>query len=226
MNKEWLDFINAEMKKDYMVSLKSFIDSERQSNVVYPAANITFNHMNLCPYERLKVVIIGNAPFCENVNDGLAFSAFGHIHPEDNKNIIYEAFRDYFKAWNNTSEIKNKLYPTGQLTEWAKQGVLLVNSIYTCTDKDRFAHRDKGWETFNENLIEKLNDYHLPLVFINKCTIKDYTNKINPRKHLIINGNDANWCTKANDFIHKRNVPISQQHCQLKINWMTKSIDV
>ncbi len=226
MNKEWLDFINAEMQKDYMVNLKSFIDSERQSNVVHPSANITFNHMNFCPYDRLKVVIIGNAPFNDYINDGLAFSVIGHNHPEENKNIIYEAFRDYFKAWSNTGEIKNKLFPTSQLTEWAKQGVLLVNSIYTCTDKDRFAHKDKGWETFNENLIEKLNDYHLPLVFINKCTIYDYTFKINPKKHLIINSNDVNWCTKANDFIRNRKVSIDQQHYQLKINWLTKPLNV
>lgn len=226
MNKEWLDFINAEMQKDYMVSLKSFIDSERQSNVVRPSSDITFNHMNLCPYDKLKVVIIGNAPFNEYTNDGLAFSVIGHNHPEENKNIIYEAFRDYFKAWNNTGEIKNKLFPTSQLTEWAKQGVLLVNSIYTCTDKDRFAHKNKGWETFNENLIEFLNDYYLPLVFINKCNTYDYTHKINKRKHLIIQENDFNWCTKANDFIRNRKVPIEQQYHQLKINWMTKPANV
>lgn len=224
MNKEWLDFINEEISKDYMIKLKSFIDLERASNKVFPSSNLTFNHMNLCPYDRLKVVMIGNAPFDKDINDGLAFSCVGSsIYPEDNKNIIYEAFRDYFKAWGTSTEVKNKLFPTGELKEWAKQGVLLMNSVYTCVENNRYAHKNKGWEIFNENLISFLNNYHLPLVFINKSDY-DYNCKINPRKHLIIK--DDKWCNKANDFIRDRKVPIVEQYLQLKINWTTRQINV
>jgi uracil-DNA glycosylase len=224
MSPEWLSFIQQEMSKDYMVKLKAFIDSERQTKVVYPDSSLTFNSMALCPYERLKVVIIGDAPFTQDLNDGLAFSAKGIHTPEENKNIIYEAYKDHFKAFHKAENARQKLFPTNQLIEWAKQGVLLINSVYTCTNTDRNAHKNKGWETFNEALIYHLNDYNHPLVFIQKCQTS-YISFINPRKHLVISGDDDKWCTKANDFIAKRDVPVTLQHLQLKINWMTKNLD-
>ena len=224
MQKQWLDFIQQEVAKDYMIELKTFIDSERATKKVFPDSSLTFNHMDLCPYDRLKVVIIGDAPFASNINDGLAFSCIGNVPPEENKNIIYEAFRDYFKAWNTESKVKNMLFPTNQLTEWAKQGVLLINNTYTCTEGDRFAHMARGWHTFNHALIDLLNQYHLPLVFINKSNT-DYRSKIQ-QKHLYLTSEEYNWCTKANDFIRKRNVPATEQYHQLKINWTTKACNV
>lgn len=223
MNKEWLDFLQQELSKDYMVELKKFIDTERQTKKVVPDSSITFNYMNLCPYDRLKVIIIGDAPFPEG-NDGLAFSYNGFNPPEENKDLLYEAFRDYFGAWPNNVEVRKRLFPTTNLMEWAKQGVLLMNMVNTCTE-DRFAHRMKGWESFNTALLRMLNDYPLGLVIVNKSghNLKDL---FNPKKHLYLTSDETKWCTKANDFIRKRNVPISEQYHQLKINWTTKQVNV
>lgn len=225
MNKEWIDFINQEVQKDYMIKLKSFLDQERQSKSVYPDSNLTFNYLTNCPYDRLKVIIVGDAPFTQGGNDGMAFSFIGHNPPEENSNIIYEAFRDYFGAWPNNIEVRKKLFPTTSLLEWAKQGVLLLNMTNTCTDKDRFAHRGMGWESFNIALLKMLNEYHLPLVIINKSgyNIKDY---FNPKKHLYLDSNEVKWCSKANDFIRARKVPAVEQHYQLKINWTTLRTNV
>lgn len=227
MSPEWLNIINQEMAKDYMIQLKSFIDSERQSKVVYPEPQLTFNHMAMCPYDKLKVVIIGDSPFNYPVNDGMAFSAYGVNPPEDNKNIIYEAYMDYFSGWQKSQSLpKNKIFPTNQLTEWAKQGVLLINSIYTCTQADIFAHAGKGWEMFNEVLISFLNEYEYPLVFINKSNNLNYNKLINVRKHLIISNNDDKWSTKANEFIKNRPVSFLLQHKQLSINWSTNNFNL
>lgn len=224
MNQQWIDFINQEISKDYMVELKKFIDSERATKKVFPDSNSTFAHMALCPYDRLKVVIIGDAPFTQDINDGLAFSCRSNVAPEENKNLLYEAFRDYFKAWDTSAEVKHRLFPTNQLTEWAKQGVLLMNNIYTCTEIDRFAHKNRGWEIFNLALIDLLNQYELPLVFVNKSSI-DYRGRIQ-KKHLYLTSDETKWCTKANDFIRKLNVPVTEQYHQLKINWTTKQVNI
>ena len=224
MQKQWLDFIQQEVAKDYMIELKSFLDSERATKKVFPDSNSTFNHMAFCPYDRLKVVIIGDAPYNQDINDGLAFSARTNIAPEETKNLLYEAFRDYFKAWDTSAEVKHKLFPTNQLTEWAKQGVLLMNNVYTCTENDRFSHMAKGWHTFNDTLMDFLNQYHLPLVFVNKSKY-DYRGRIQ-KKHLYLTSEETKWCTLANDFIRKRNVPATEQYHQLKINWTTKACNV
>jgi len=220
MQKQWLDFIQQEVTKDYMVELKKFMDSERATKVVYPDSNSVFTHMALCPYDRLKVVIIGDAPYNQNINDGLAFSCITNNPPEENKTLLYEAYKDYFKAWSSDSKVRQMLFPTNQLTEWAKQGVLLMNVTYTCTEADRFAHMARGWHTFNDALIDMLNQYHLPLVFINKSN-RDYRGGIQ-KKHLYLASDEEKWCTKANDFIRARNVPVTEQYHQLKINWTTQ----
>ena len=224
MQKQWLDFIQQEVTKDYMVELKKFMDSERATKVVYPDSNSVFTHMALCPYDRLKVVIIGDAPYNQNINDGLAFSCITNNPPEENKTLLYEAYKDYFKAWSSDSKVRQMLFPTNQLIEWAKQGVLLMNNIYTCNETDRFSHRNRGWETFNLASIDFLNQYHLPLVFVNKSSI-DYRGRIQ-KKHLYLTSDEQKWCTKANDFIRARNVPVTEQHYQLKINWTTKACNV
>ncbi len=221
MNKEWIDFINQEVQKDYMKNLKSFLDRERQSKSVYPDSNLTFNNLVHCPYDRLKVVIIGDAPFTQVGNDGLAFSFNGYNPPEETSTIIYEAFRDYFGAWPNNIEVRKKLFPTSSLLEWAKQGVLLLNMINTCTDQNRFAHKGMGWETFNIELLRFLNEYHLPLVIVNK-TPENYKGLFQ-QKHLYLDNKEEKWCSKANDFIRARKVPVTEQHLQLKINWTTKT---
>lgn len=224
MSPEWLTFIQQEVTKDYMVELKSFLDSERATKKVFPDSSLTFNHMAFCPYDRLKVVIIGDAPYGQDINDGLAFSVRTNVAPEETKNLLYEAFRDYFKAWDTSAEVKHKLFPTNQLTEWAKQGVLLMNVTYTCTENDRFSHMARGWHTFNDALIDMLNQYHLPLVFVNKSN-RDYSGRIQ-KKHLYLTSEEDKWCTKANDFIRKRNVPVAEQYHQIKINWTTKACNV
>ena len=224
MSPQWIDFINKEMSKPYMASLRSFISEERKTKPVYPAPDLLFSHMALCPFDRLKVIIIGNNPFPIDVNDGMAFSARGYHAPEENKNILYEAYKDFFHAYRNSSISKNVIFPTSQLHTWAKQGVLLLNMICTCTDGNAKAHAGKGWEQFNSALLDFLSDYPLPLVFINKSSY-DIKPHINYRKHLILDAGEKKWCTLANDFISKRDVPATQQHLQFKINWTTKNLD-
>lgn len=225
MSPEFLHIIQEEMAKDYMIELKSFISEDRKTKYVIPAPELIFNAFALCPYDRLKVVIIGDAPLLEPHYDGLAFSSKEVHPPNENANIIYDVYMDYFKGWQKSQGMpKNKIFPTNQLTEWAKQGVLLINSVYTCQSRDKNAHKDKGWETFNEVLISKLNEYPHGLVFIMKCE-RDYRKFINPKKHLILDAKEEKWATKANDFIFARKVHQREDYHKLKINWTTKKFD-
>lgn len=223
MSPEFINIINQEMAKDYMADLRAFIQEERKTKYVLPAPELLFNAFALCPYDKLKVVIIGEAPLLEPHYDGLAFSSMGTLKsaPEENKEIIYDVYMDAFKGWQKSQGMpKEKIFSTCQLTAWARQGVLLINSAYTCPSRDKFAHKDKGWEIFNEVLISFLNDYKLPLVFVMKCNY-DYGKLINKKKHLILDAKEEKWSTKANEFIKKRPVSVREQHHQLRINWTT-----
>lgn len=225
MSPEFINFINQEVAKDYMVELKAFIGEERKTKYILPAPELLFNAFAICPYDRLKVVIIGDAPLLEPHYDGLAFSSRLSLKtaPDENKEIIYDVYMDYFKGWQKSQGMpKEKLFPTCQLTEWAKQGTLLINSSYTCPSRDRFAHNDKGWEKFNEELISLLNEYKYGLVFVMKCKY-DYRKLINQKKHLILDAKEDKWSTKANEFILKRNVPLIEDYHKLRINWSTKN---
>ncbi len=154
----WKERLNAEFDKAYFIQLTDFVREEYRTKQIFPAANNIFNAFDLCPFDQVKVVIIGQDPYhgvgqahglCFSVNDGIAF-------PPSLLNIFKEIERDLAKP----------LPTTGNLSHWAKQGVLLLNATLTVEAHKAGSHQGKGWESFTDGVIRQISDEKEHVVFM------------------------------------------------------------
>ena len=154
----WKEQLADEFEEPYFKELSNFVDGEYKQNKCFPLEKDLFNAFNLCPFHKVKVVIIGQDPYPgEGQAHGLSFSFDGgKPFPPSLQNIF--------------KEIKNDLgtpIPTsGNLTRWAEQGVLLLNTILTVCPGDSNSHKGKGWEQFTNAVIKRLNNECEGLVFM------------------------------------------------------------
>ena len=132
---DWKTIINQEQQKEYYKELQSFIDTQYETTKIYPKKENIFKAFELCPYENLKVVILGQDPYHQKDQaQGLAFSTPNHIkNPPSMVNIIKEIIND----------IGDCQCLDGDLTPWAKQGILLINAILTVEDSKPKSHEKK-----------------------------------------------------------------------------------
>lgn len=158
IEESWRRHIGAEFDKQYFVDLTKFVRSEYLRYTCYPPGRLIFNAFNLCPFDKVKVVIIGQDPYHEpgqahglsfSVNDGVAF-------PPSLQNIFKEIQLD----------LGTPIPATGDLTRWAEQGVLLLNATLTVRAHQAASHQRKGWEEFTDAAIRALNADRDHLVFI------------------------------------------------------------
>ncbi len=156
----WLAVLNDEFDKNYMVQLRAFLKEEKQAgNKIYPKGNDIFNAFQKTPFTDVKVVILGQDPYHgENQAHGLSFSVQkGVTIPPSLRNIYKEL----------STDIPGFITPNhGNLTEWAEQGVLLLNASLTVQAGMPGSHQKKGWETFTDMVIKTLSDKKTGLVFI------------------------------------------------------------
>ena len=154
----WENIIKREKQKDYFINLDKFLDKEYATKKIYPPKANIFKAFELCKYEDLKVVIIGQDPYHQPLQaQGLAFSTPNHIkNPPSMVNILKEIIDD----------IGDSNCIDGDLTPWANQGVLLINTILTVEDSSPKSHHKKGWETFTNNIIKHINEHFNNIVFI------------------------------------------------------------
>lgn len=154
----WKALLSDEFEKDYFVKLTEFVRNEYKSHKIYPPAKLIFNAFDQCPFDRLKVVILGQDPYhgpgqahglCFSVNDGVEF-------PPSLKNIFKEL----------QSDVGKEIPKSGNLTGWAKQGVLLLNATLTVRANSAGSHQNKGWEQFTDAVIHKINEQKEHVVFI------------------------------------------------------------
>jgi uracil-DNA glycosylase len=180
LEKSWLNQLQDEFQKPYMLELKKFLLSENQlGKKIYPKCNQYFNAMNLIEFKKVKVVILGQDPYHQpNQAHGLSFSVpAGITIPPSLINIYKELKTDL-----NIDPVQH-----GCLEHWAKQGVLLLNSVLTVVDSAPGAHRDRGWEQFTDKIIEKLNNNLENIVFILWGSYAQNKGKhIDQQKHYII----------------------------------------
>jgi len=155
---EWIDIINLEREKDYYKNLKKTVEEKYQTTTVYPPKNKIFNAFSLCKYENLKVVILGQDPYHQpNQAQGLAFSTPHEIkNPPSMVNILKEIY----------SDIGNTQCADGDLTPWATQGVLLINTILTVEDSRAKSHHNIGWEVFTDNIIKHISNNKEGIIFL------------------------------------------------------------
>lgn len=154
----WKEKVADEFSKDYFLALTDFIRKEYQTKQVFPPGNLIFNAFDLCPFDKVKVVIIGQDPY-HNVDQahGLCFSVQdGNAFPPSLINI--------FKELKNDLDIPAP--QSGNLNRWAEQGVLMLNAILTVRAHEACSHQGKGWEIFTDAVIDHLNRERNNIVFM------------------------------------------------------------
>jgi uracil-DNA glycosylase len=175
----WKRIIDEEKGKDYFVKLKSFLLDEYSKNKVYPKKSEIFKCFELTDFKDVKVVVLGQDPYHQPFQaHGLCFSV--------NKGVkIPPSLVNIYKEIN--SDLGCKIASHGNLTKWATQGVLLLNTIMSVRDSSPMSHSNKGWEVFTDRVIKELNDDDTPKVFLlwGAPSRKKKTLITNP-KHLIL----------------------------------------
>ena len=156
-NNSWDDILQEEIKKDYFKHIKNFVKEERLSKTIYPPAQDLFNAFKLTDFRNIKVVILGQDPYHgENEAMGLSFSVRRGVRtPPSLKNIFKELYDDLGIKRENTD-----------LSDWAKQGVFLLNTVLTVEKDKANSHKDIGWEIFTDYVIKQINDKLDNVVFI------------------------------------------------------------
>ena len=154
----WNEILAEEMQKDYYQELQTFVQKRRAEVRVFPEEKNVFNALELTPFESVKVVILGQDPYHGfGQAHGLSFSVQKGIPlPPSLKNIYKELQED----------IGGELPTEGDLSHWAKQGVLLLNTVLTVEEGNANSHKGKGWERLTNRLIESLNELKHPVIFI------------------------------------------------------------
>ena len=157
INKKWDEVLKEEIKKPYFRDLGVFIKNEYGHKTIYPEYKNIFNALRYTDYDEVKVVILGQDPYHgEHEAHGLSFSVRkGVKRPPSLDNIFKELKNDLGIIRTNND-----------LTDWAKEGVFLLNSIMTVVKDTPLSHKGKGWETFTDDLIKLLNEREKPVVFI------------------------------------------------------------
>ena len=155
---KWDDILKDEFEKDYYKKIRGFLKYEYSHYTVYPKMENIFSALKLCDYDDIKVVIIGQDPYHEEGQaHGLSFSVQPGIEIPPSLLNIYKELQ---------SDLGCYIPNNGFLEKWAKQGVLLLNNVLTVRAHMANSHKDCGWETFTDRIIEELNKRETPVVFL------------------------------------------------------------
>ncbi len=165
---DWDERLRDEWDKPYYDELRSFLMTEYKNETVYPPADDIYNALKYTPYDDVKVVILGQDPYHEpGQAQGLSFSVPRNIpRPPSLVNIMKELDSDIGPGTSGVNDGFEDNDTEGILVPWAKQGVLLLNTVLTVRAHQAGSHRGKGWETFTDRIIELLAEREKPMVFI------------------------------------------------------------
>ncbi len=217
LHPSWKQVLSDEFDKPYFKELMSFVKQEYASQNCYPPGNKIFSAFENCPFDQVKVVIIGQDPYhginqahglCFSVNDGVAF-------PPSLRNIFEEIRRD----------LSVEVPQNGNLERWATQGVLLLNAILSVRAGEPESHKKKGWEKFTDAVIQQISDKKENVVFLLwGGYAKKKGAKIDRQKHLVLesghpsplSANNGHWF--GNKHFSKTNEYLSEQNLT-PINW-------
>lgn len=208
INKKWDVILKDEFNKDYFKKLGCFVKSEYKNHKCFPKYSDVFNALRFTDYDEVKVVILGQDPYHgEGEAHGLSFSVHDDVRrPPSLNNIL--------KELNNDLGIVRK---GNELTDWAKQGVLLLNSVLTVVKDTPLSHKGKGWEIFTDNIIRYLNDREEPIVFILWGSYaRSKKELITNKKHFIIESAHPSPLSASRGFFGSR--PFSRANKFLESN--------
>lgn len=215
INKKWNIILKDEFTSPYFEKLGVFVKNEYNNKIIYPQYNDIFNALRYTDYDEVKVVILGQDPYHgENEAHGLSFSVKeGVPMPPSLRNIFKELQNDIGVVRTQTD-----------LSDWAKQGVLLLNAIMTVVKDTPLSHKNQGWEIFTDNIIKYLGEREEPMVFILWGSFaRSKKELIKNQNHLILESVHPSPLSanrgffgskpfsKTNEFLIKNNID--------KINW-------
>ena len=175
----WYEVLKQEFEEPYFYEIKSFLIQEKRQYIVYPPSQLIFNAFNLTPFDKVKVVILGQDPY-HNVGQahGLAFSVPNGIMPPPSLKNIFKELQ---------SDIGMPIPTNGNLESWAREGVLLLNSCLTVRANNPASHQGIGWQRFTDAAINALSEKKEHIVFLlwgNYAIAKEKL--IDTRKHLVL----------------------------------------
>jgi uracil-DNA glycosylase len=218
LEKSWLEALEGEFEKDYMVKLKAFLLEEKQRGAtVYPKGSDIFNALNHTPFDQVKVVILGQDPYHgQGQAHGLSFSVQkGVAIPPSLKNIYKELEVDF----------PGYVVPNhGELTQWADQGVLLLNATLTVRAHEANSHQGKGWENFTDKIILELSEKREGIIFMlwGKYA-QNKSDLIDGNKHVILMAPHPSPFSAHTGFLGCRHFSKANEILQTKgkqpINW-------
>jgi uracil-DNA glycosylase len=158
LNNDWIEFLQDELESDSFKLILKKVDLERKRFVIFPKNELVFYCFNKTPLSKVKVVILGQDPYHgKNQAHGLSFSVPNRIkNPPSLRNIFKEI----------KSDLEIPISENGDLTSWAKQGVLLLNAILTVREKEAGSHQKMGWENFTNAVISKLSAEKEGIIFL------------------------------------------------------------
>lgn len=205
IEESWKRHIGAEFSKPYFETLTAFVHDEYRNNTCYPPGKLIFNAFNLCPFDRVKVVIIGQDPYhepgqaqglCFSVNDGVAF-------PPSLINIFKEIQTD----------MGTPMPQSGSLVRWAEQGVLLLNATLTVRAHAAGSHQRRGWEEFTDAVISVLSRDRQNLVFILWGSYaQSKAQLIDQQRHLILRSPHPSPLSAHRGFFGNHHFSLTNQY--------------
>ena len=162
----WKEILNPVLTSPEMIEFKEWLKTERNSKNIYPEGKDTLRAFDLCPYRNTKVVIFGQDPYhSPGTADGLAFSSRQMKIPPSLLNIFKEIYMDLNIQYFHNATFE-EFFPTADLTNWAQNGFLLLNTILTVEEGKPLSHKDKGWEKVLNTVLEALNQHEHTIIFL------------------------------------------------------------
>jgi len=213
----WAEKLKGEFEKQYFAELTTFVKKEYKEGTVYPAPKHIFRAFDLCPFENVKVVILGQDPYhgVRQAN-GLAFAVDEKAVPPSLQNIFKEIASDIGKPLTHT---------TGDLSRWATQGVLLLNATLTVRARSAGSHQGYGWELFTDAAIRALSEEREHLVFMlwgNYAKAKG--SHIDRDKHLVLEAPHPSPFSAASGFFGCKHFSAANEyliaHSESPIDWL------
>ena len=216
LEKSWENKMKKEFEKDYFSILNQFLKQEYKEQTIFPEKKLIFNALNSTPFNKVKVVIIGQDPYHgKGQAHGLSFSVTEGIKtPPSLVNIFKEI----------ESDLKINNHGKGDLTKWAKQGVLLLNATLTVRENTAGSHQNKGWEQFTDQIISTISEEKKDLVFLlwGKFAQKK-TKLIDKNKHHILMSSHPSPLSSYRGFLGCKHFSecnnILKRDNKTEINW-------
>ncbi|MCI5552915.1 MAG: uracil-DNA glycosylase [Tenericutes bacterium] len=212
INKKWDVVLKDEFESPYFEKLGVFVKNEYRHKTIYPEYKDIFNALRYTDYDDVKVVILGQDPYHgDKEAHGLSFSVREGIPMPPSLRNIFKELKDDIGVVRTQTD----------LTDWAKQGVLLLNSIMTVVKDTPLSHKDKGWEIFTDNIIKKLGEREKPMVFILWGSYaRSKKELIQNKNHLILESVHPSPLSASRGFFGSK--PFSKANQFLEKNGMSK----